>query len=83
MVLCELFAELGVRGVSILVASNSAGVGLGNCKDTQGNVQFYTSFPASCMCGVYLLCTQAQVQVAHQSVVILQVPGSLVLVVRC
>jgi tripeptidyl-peptidase-1 len=53
--LCILFAQLGVSGVSILVASKNAGIGLGNCKDTQGNVQFYTFFPASCMCNVYYL----------------------------
>jgi tripeptidyl-peptidase-1 len=47
--LCKLFAQLGARGVSILVSSDNAGVGLGDCKDTEGNVQFYTTFPASCM----------------------------------
>ena len=48
--LCRQYAQLGTRGVSILVASGDSGVGLGECKDLFGNVQFYTSFPASCMC---------------------------------
>jgi tripeptidyl-peptidase-1 len=47
--LCTLFMELGVRGTSILVASGNAGVGRGDCTDDNGNVQFYTTFPASCM----------------------------------
>jgi tripeptidyl-peptidase-1 len=40
--LCLLFAELGVRGASVLVASGNDGVGDGEC------TQFYTTFPASC-----------------------------------
>ena len=65
---CNLFAQLGSRGISILVASGDAGVGLGNCINIYGGVQFYTSFPASCMCGIYSLLAsyaQAQVQVDH------------------
>ena len=41
---CELFGQLGARGVSILVASGDGGVGAGGCKDAQ----FHTNFPASC-----------------------------------
>ena len=48
--LCGLFAALGARGVSVLVASRDDGVGRGNCKDGEGNVHFYTHFPASCGC---------------------------------
>jgi len=46
--ICYLFAQLGVRGVSVLVASGDDGVGLGNCKDRSGNVRFIPTFPASC-----------------------------------
>ncbi|KAF8267514.1 subtilisin-like protein [Lactarius quietus] len=45
--LCNTFAQLGLRGVSVLIASGDAGVG-GNCLDGAGNVRFYTTFPASC-----------------------------------
>ena len=40
--LCDLFARLGSRGVSVLVASGDDGVGQSDCN------QFYTVFPASC-----------------------------------
>jgi hypothetical protein len=84
--LCELFAQLGARGTSVLIASGDAGVGQGNyCRDVHGNDQFYTSFPASCMCAIYSLlasCAQARAQVAHQTVVTSQVPASLVSAVR-
>ena len=76
--LCFLFAQLGSRGISILVASGDAGVGLGDCFNNNGVVHFSTSFPASCMSGVYSLlanCTRAQVQVAHLAVVFSQVLG--------
>jgi tripeptidyl-peptidase-1 len=76
--LCDLFAELGLRGTSVLVASEDDGVGQGNCKDVLGNVRFYTSFPASCMYGVCSLLASCRVQVSHQTVVISQVHGSLV-----
>jgi tripeptidyl-peptidase-1 len=43
---CNLFAQLGARGVSVLVASGDSGVGT-TC--TSGNTKtFTTSFPASC-----------------------------------
>ncbi|KAF8259977.1 subtilisin-like protein [Lactarius quietus] len=48
--LCDLYAQLGARGVSVLVASGNDGVGYGNCiadKDT-GRVQFIPEFPSSC-----------------------------------
>ena len=51
--LCEMFAQLGARGVSVLAASGDAGVGQGKgCLTKYGYPQFYTIFPASCMCGV-------------------------------
>ena len=81
--LCHLFAQIGVRGSTVLVASGDAGVGLGDCKNAYGYVEFYTVFPASCMCGVFiLLASCTAVQVAHRTVVFSQVLGSLVLVVR-
>ena len=54
---CELFAKLGARGVSILFASGDHGVGAGDCKDDQGRVQFISTFPASCICDVISLPT--------------------------
>jgi tripeptidyl-peptidase-1 len=47
--LCELFAQLGARGTSVLAASGNAGVGRGDCRNFRGDVQYYTVFPASCM----------------------------------
>ncbi|KAH9168821.1 subtilisin-like protein [Lactarius sanguifluus] len=48
--LCELFKQLGARGVSILFASGDEGVGDGDCKknDGSGVVQFQPVFPATC-----------------------------------
>ncbi|KAK0105521.1 hypothetical protein ONS95_004118 [Cadophora gregata] len=43
---CNLFAQLGARGVSVLVASGDSGVGT-TCK-TGSTKTFTTSFPASC-----------------------------------
>ncbi|KAH9053077.1 subtilisin-like protein [Lactarius vividus] len=45
---CELFIQLGVRGVSILFSSGDDGVGAGNCQDASGRVQFAPTFPATC-----------------------------------
>ncbi|KAI9451472.1 subtilisin-like protein [Lactarius psammicola] len=45
---CLLFAQLGLRGVSVLISSGDNGVGTGDCKDSSGNVQFIPMFPASC-----------------------------------
>lgn len=45
---CNLFAQLGARGVSVLFSSGDYGVGRGNCQDGSGNVQFIPRFPASC-----------------------------------
>ncbi|KAF8262439.1 peptidase S8/S53 domain-containing protein, partial [Lactarius quietus] len=47
---CFLFAQLSVRGVSVLVATGDDGVGEGDCKTSTGDVQFMPNFPASCMC---------------------------------
>ncbi|KAF8263243.1 peptidase S8/S53 domain-containing protein [Lactarius quietus] len=46
--LCDLFALLGARGVSVLLASGDDGVGKGDCKDDSGQVLFRPTFPASC-----------------------------------
>ncbi|KAH9052956.1 subtilisin-like protein [Lactarius deliciosus] len=48
--LCELFKQLGARGVSILFASGDEGVGDGDCKknDGSGVVRFQPVFPATC-----------------------------------
>jgi tripeptidyl-peptidase-1 len=43
---CNLFSQLGARGVSVLVASGDSGVG-DTCQEN-GEDQFTTSFPASC-----------------------------------
>lgn len=47
---CNLFAQLGARGSSILFSSGDDGVGAGNCQTNDGtNVRkFQPSFPASC-----------------------------------
>ncbi|KAH8990281.1 subtilisin-like protein [Lactarius akahatsu] len=45
--LCDLFMQLGARGVSVLFASGDDGVGEGDCV-TDGNVRFRPTFPASC-----------------------------------
>ncbi len=50
---CNLFAQLGVRGVSVLFSSGDNGVGEGNCV-TDGMVQFVPLFPATYTCGVFL-----------------------------
>jgi len=46
-VICNLFKQLGARGVSILAASGDDGVGYGHC-NSSGQVQFQPLFPASC-----------------------------------
>ncbi|KAH9033616.1 subtilisin-like protein [Lactarius pseudohatsudake] len=48
--LCNLFAELGLRGASVIFASGNDGVGEGNCltDDGSGRVEFIPVFPASC-----------------------------------
>ncbi|KAH8997050.1 subtilisin-like protein, partial [Lactarius hatsudake] len=49
---CDLFSQLGARGVSVLFASGDYGVGDGDClvRDGSGNTyyQFLPFFPASC-----------------------------------
>ncbi|KAH9059864.1 subtilisin-like protein [Lactarius vividus] len=44
---CELYAQLGVRGVSLLFSTGDYGVGQ-DCIDRSGNVRFRVVFPASC-----------------------------------
>ncbi|KAF8801356.1 subtilisin-like protein [Phlegmacium glaucopus] len=47
---CNLFAQLGVRGTTVLFSSGDSGVGAGNCTtndDTQRTL-FQPEFPASC-----------------------------------
>ncbi|OSS43496.1 hypothetical protein B5807_11875 [Epicoccum nigrum] len=43
---CNLFSQLGARGVSILISSGDSGVG-SSCK-VNGKASFTTSFPAAC-----------------------------------
>ncbi|KAH8104065.1 peptidase S8/S53 domain-containing protein [Cristinia sonorae] len=47
---CNLFAQLGARGSSILFSSGDDGVGAGNCltNDGKNTKQFQPNFPASC-----------------------------------
>ncbi|KAH8984902.1 subtilisin-like protein [Lactarius akahatsu] len=45
---CRLFAMLGVRGTSVLVASGNGGIGRGTCIQPDGTVRFEPIFPASC-----------------------------------
>ncbi|KAH9165579.1 subtilisin-like protein [Lactarius sanguifluus] len=44
---CELYAQLGVRGASLLFSTGDYGVGR-DCTDRSGNVRFRPVFPASC-----------------------------------
>ncbi|KAH9165912.1 subtilisin-like protein [Lactarius sanguifluus] len=44
---CELFAQLGVRGVSVLFSTGDFGVGK-DCTNRSGNIRFRVMFPASC-----------------------------------
>ncbi|KAH8999904.1 subtilisin-like protein [Lactarius hatsudake] len=47
--LCILFGQLGLRGVSILVASGDDGVGrIEDCRANSRRVRFVPMFPASC-----------------------------------
>ncbi|KAH9161629.1 subtilisin-like protein [Lactarius sanguifluus] len=45
---CDMFMQLGARGVSVLFSSGDDGVGVGNCQDASGRVQFIPKFPATC-----------------------------------
>ncbi|QRW22865.1 tripeptidyl-peptidase I [Rhizoctonia solani] len=47
---CSSFAQLGVRGVSVLFSSGDGGVGSGTCKTNDGTnrTRFQPIFPASC-----------------------------------
>ena len=47
---CNLFAQLGSRGVSVLFSSGDFGVGGGSCRTNDGTnqVKFIPIFPASC-----------------------------------
>ena len=51
---CNLFAQIGARGASVIVSSGDDGVGEGNClfNDGHGNsyVQFTPTFPSTCAC---------------------------------
>ncbi|KAF8265584.1 subtilisin-like protein [Lactarius quietus] len=46
--LCEMYAKLGARGVSVLYPSGNDGVGPEDCPAKDGSVQFVPEFPASC-----------------------------------
>ncbi|KAK0461797.1 tripeptidyl peptidase A [Desarmillaria tabescens] len=48
--ICQGFAQLGVRGISLLFASGDSGVGNGECITNDGTQakRFVPSFPASC-----------------------------------
>ena len=51
--ICDMFSQLGGKGVTILVASGWNGVGEeGNCYNSTGRRSFVPEFPASCTCGV-------------------------------
>ncbi|KAH9062372.1 subtilisin-like protein [Lactarius vividus] len=45
---CDQFARLGVRGVSVLVSSGNDGIGKGNCLRDDGTVRFMPRFPGTC-----------------------------------
>ncbi|KAH9013605.1 subtilisin-like protein [Lactarius hengduanensis] len=45
---CDQFAKLGVRGVSVLVSSGNNGIGDGTCMRDDGTVRFEPRFPGTC-----------------------------------
>ena len=47
---CNLFAQLGARGSSVLFPSGDYGVGIGTCKTNDGRnvTRFQPEFPSSC-----------------------------------
>lgn len=54
---CDLFSQLGARGVSVLVASGDSGVGApGDCTTKDGDKKFVEMFPASCPVSYSLIC---------------------------
>ena len=77
---CNLFAQLGARGVSVLFSSGDNGIGAGDCKDGSGNIRFVPEFPATCTFGFFYHSFQAQV--AHHMAMASQVPMSLASVAR-
>ncbi|KAH8997722.1 peptidase S8/S53 domain-containing protein [Lactarius hatsudake] len=48
MNMCDQFAMLGVRGVSVLVSSGNDGIGEGTCLRDDGTVRFIPRFPGTC-----------------------------------
>ncbi|KAF8263760.1 peptidase S8/S53 domain-containing protein [Lactarius quietus] len=47
--ICDMYAQLGARGVSALFPSGNEGVGKGACRPADGDgVRFIPEFPASC-----------------------------------
>ncbi|KAH9041497.1 peptidase S8/S53 domain-containing protein [Lactarius deliciosus] len=45
---CDQFATLGVRGVSVLQSSGNDGIGGGTCLRDDGTVRFEPTFPGTC-----------------------------------
>ncbi|KAH9036741.1 subtilisin-like protein [Lactarius deliciosus] len=45
---CYQFAQLGVRGVSVILASGNDGIGKGTCQKDDGTVRFRPTFPGTC-----------------------------------
>ncbi|KAH9170163.1 subtilisin-like protein [Lactarius sanguifluus] len=45
---CDMFAMLGSRGVSVLISSGNDGIGRGTCVNSDGMVRFIPRFPATC-----------------------------------
>ena len=58
MTICDMFAELGARGASVIIASGNYGVGPAaakDCLDGSGRFQFFTEFPVTCTCSIIIL----------------------------
>jgi len=75
---CDLFAQLGARGVSVLAASGDDGVGK-DCVAKDGSIRFKPKFPATCTCGIFSRIgssTKMRVQDAHHIATLWQVPMS-------
>ncbi|KAH9164895.1 subtilisin-like protein [Lactarius sanguifluus] len=45
---CDMFAQLGALGVSVLVSSGNEGIGKGTCVNEDGIVRFLPRFPGAC-----------------------------------
>lgn len=81
---CNLFAQIAVRGGSVLASSGDDGVGDGNClfQDNSGNlfVRFRATFPSTCTCSISLCLNAIHNPQLTTLATLSKVPGSPALV---